>query len=140
MKESIIIGIVGLVLGSVITGTVMSQVKDTKVATTTQTPTVVPTQISEQDESMSMMDHSQLSMDQMSMGDMMMELQDKKGDDFDRTFIQAMISHHQGAIDMANMAKQNAKHQEIKDLSDDIISAQTKEIETMQIWQKKWGY
>jgi len=51
-----------------------------------------------------------------------------------------MIEHHQGAIDMANLAGQNAKHQEIKDLADDITSTQLSEIQMMRKWQKTWGY
>ena len=76
----------------------------------------------------------------MSMDGMIEALEGKTGDDFDKEFTSLMIEHHQGAIDMANLAKTNAKHQEIKDLADDIISAQTKEINLMQDWQKTWGY
>lgn len=67
-------------------------------------------------------------------------LKGKSGNDFDQLFISEMIIHHQGAIDMANLAKQNAKHDEIKKLADDIVSAQTKEIAQMKQWQKNWGY
>lgn len=76
----------------------------------------------------------------MSMDDMVSNLNGKTGDDFDKLFISEMIDHHQGAIDMANLAKQNAKHDEVKKLADDIVAAQTKEIEQMKAWQKQWGY
>ena len=76
----------------------------------------------------------------MSMAEMVDQLQGKTGDEFDMEFIQGMIKHHQGAIDMANLAKASAKHQEIKDLAGDIIAAQTKEIEMMKEWQSTWGY
>lgn len=72
------------------------------------------------------------------MGGMMAGLQSKTGDDFDKAFISEMIIHHQGAIDMANEALRNAKHQEIKDLATAIISAQTKEINQMKAWNKTW--
>lgn len=62
------------------------------------------------------------------------------GDEFDKAFLSEMIVHHQGAIDMANAAKQNAKHEEIKNLANDIINAQTSEISQMKLWQKDWGY
>lgn len=68
------------------------------------------------------------------------QLQGKTGDEFDKAFIDGMIEHHEGAIDMAQLAKKNAKHQEIKALSNDIISAQANEIRQMQQWQQKWGY
>lgn len=74
----------------------------------------------------------------MSMNDMVHDLEDKTGDDFDKAFISGMIVHHQGAIDMANEAKKNAKHDEIKNMADDIISTQSREIEQMRQWHKDW--
>lgn len=62
------------------------------------------------------------------------------GENYDRMFIANMIAHHQGAVDMANLALTSAKHQEIKDMANNIISAQTKEIGDMQSWQTVWGY
>lgn len=62
------------------------------------------------------------------------------GDEFDRYFIANMIAHHQGAVDMAKLAQSNAQHTELKTLANDIISAQTKEIDDMLAWQKDWGY
>jgi len=78
--------------------------------------------------------------DDMSMNDMVKKLEDKKGDTFDERFITDMIVHHQAAVDMAKLAKDNAKHQELKDLSQDIIAAQENEIREMKQWQKEWGY
>jgi len=63
-----------------------------------------------------------------------------KGEDYDRMFLANMIAHHQGAVDMANLALTNAKHQELKDLATAIVSDQTKEINDMMMWQKSWGY
>ncbi len=62
------------------------------------------------------------------------------GEDYDRMFIANMIEHHKGAVDMAKLALSNAKHQELKDMANDIITAQTKEITDMEAWQKAWGY
>jgi len=76
----------------------------------------------------------------MSMDDMMDELEGKTGDDFDRAFIEMMIPHHEGAIEMAQAARQSAGHQEIKDMAEDIISAQQSEIDMMKGWQREWGY
>lgn len=63
-----------------------------------------------------------------------------KGEDYDRMFLSSMMFHHQGAVDMANMALTTAKHQELKTLAQDIVSAQTSEITKMTDWQKTWGY
>lgn len=76
----------------------------------------------------------------MSMGDMNAALEGKTGDEFDKAFIEMMIEHHQGAIDMANLIPERAKHQEIKNLGKAIIAAQTKEINDMKAWAKAWGY
>ena len=67
-------------------------------------------------------------------------LKDKSGDDFDAAFISNMIVHHEGAVAMAKMAESQAKHDEIKQLSKDIIAAQEKEITQMKQWQKDWNY
>lgn len=78
--------------------------------------------------------------DDMSMSQMTNSLRGKTGDDFDKAFINEMIEHHQGAIDMATLAKTSAKHDEIKKMADDIITAQTKEINQMKTWQNEWNY
>lgn len=62
------------------------------------------------------------------------------GEDYDRYFIANMIAHHQGAVEMANLALTNASHSEIKTLATAIVSAQTSEINNMTAWQKSWGY
>ncbi len=80
------------------------------------------------------------SMSSMSMDDMTADLQGKTGDAFDEAFIASMIAHHEGAVDMAKLSANNAKHDEIKKLSDDIISAQETEISQMKQWQSDWGY
>lgn len=72
----------------------------------------------------------------MAMGDMTISTDESKP--FDQRFIDAMISHHQGAIEMAQMAKQMAERTEIKTLADAIITAQQAEIEQMQNWLKAW--
>ena len=76
----------------------------------------------------------------LSMTEMTTALKGKTGDDFDKTFISEMIMHHQGAINMAKEAPVNAKHEEVKNLAKDIITAQEKEIAQMKQWQKTWGY
>lgn len=65
-------------------------------------------------------------------------LEGLSGDEFDRAFIAEMIVHHEGAVDMARAALESAKHDEIKQMAEDIISAQTREIEQMKNWQRDW--
>ena len=78
--------------------------------------------------------------DDMTMGQMMTGLQGKTGDDFDKAFLSEMIMHHQGAINMAKLVQSNAKHDELKTMANDILAAQSKEIDQMQTWQTDWGY
>jgi uncharacterized protein (DUF305 family) len=59
-------------------------------------------------------------------------------DQFDLRFINAMIPHHQGAVDMANQATEKSDRPEIKQLSQDIISSQQQEIAQMEQWRKQW--
>lgn len=59
-------------------------------------------------------------------------LQTKTGEDFDREFLIQMIMHHEGGIDMAKQALVKTQNEEIKNLAQSIIDAQTAEIETMQ--------
>ena len=57
---------------------------------------------------------------------------------YDALFIDSMIMHHQGAIDMANQALKEATKPEIKTLAENIIKAQESEIKQMQDWRKAW--
>src|SRR5687768_12041833 len=75
----------------------------------------------------------------MSMNGMQTQLQGKTGDEFDKNFIDMMIAHHEGAVEMAKRAQQSAMHDEIRRMADDIIKAQTKEIDMMKMWQVDWG-
>jgi uncharacterized protein (DUF305 family) len=77
---------------------------------------------------------------EMSMSQMTKELENKSGDDYDKAFIAYMIEHHQAAVDMAKLSADRAKHDEVKQLSTDILGTQSKEINLMQTWQTDWGY
>jgi uncharacterized protein (DUF305 family) len=88
------------------------------------------------------MDHSQMDHGSTGMGsggkarEMVME----DGRYSDRAFIDAMAPHHQGAVEMAEVALENAEHQEIRDLAEDIVSAQQAEIEQLKaIKQEEFG-
>lgn len=78
--------------------------------------------------------HSGMSMSHMA------ALKGKTGDDYDKAYLADMISHHQDAVDMSKLSASNAKHPEIKQLSDSITAAQEKEIAQMKQWQIDWGY
>ena len=73
-----------------------------------------------------------------SMNEMMDYLEGKTGDEFDKAFIELMIEHHQGAIDMANLIPSRTNHEELRNMGEDIVSVQSAEIEMMNGWLKDW--
>jgi uncharacterized protein (DUF305 family) len=130
-KKSLLFGISGLIIGIAVTWVI-------SVATVNGNHTDMMKMMGMDTKSNS--SQTAMSDGDMSMSQMMNSLQGKTGDDFDKTFITEMIAHHQGAIDMANLAKTNAKHDEIKNTANDIVAAQTKEIKQLKTWQMDWGY
>jgi len=62
----------------------------------------------------------------------------KDSSDFDRAFVEEMIPHHQMAVMMANMLKGSTQRPEMKNLSAEIITAQTREIDQMRQWLRAW--
>jgi uncharacterized protein (DUF305 family) len=64
----------------------------------------------------------------------------ENGEYSDERFIDAMVPHHQGAIDMAQVALENAEHPEILALSEDIVSAQETEMGQLKaVKQEQFG-
>jgi uncharacterized protein (DUF305 family) len=57
---------------------------------------------------------------------------------FDLAFIDAMIPHHQSAIDAAMMLRESTQRQELRDLADAIIAEQQREIDMMLEWREMW--
>ena len=74
----------------------------------------------------------------MMMGSMTANLAGKTGDTLDETFLRDMIVHHEGAIDMAEAVLRSGKHEELKQMAKNIISAQTAEITQMKQWLSDW--
>jgi uncharacterized protein (DUF305 family) len=57
---------------------------------------------------------------------------------YDLQFLDTMIVHHQGAVDMASDVESKAEHPELKALARNIITSQEKEIGEMKAWREKW--
>lgn len=59
--------------------------------------------------------------------------------DVDNAFVRQMVPHHMMAVTMAQMAQKRAEHDEIKELSAEIISAQNEEIKELNAIAKTLG-
>ena len=91
------------------------------------------------DGGMSGMDHDSGDMGgtEADMGGMMSEedmtmLEGSSGADFDRMFLEMMIEHHNGAIEMAQTEVDEGEHQGAISMAEGIISTQQTEIQEMQ--------
>lgn len=69
----------------------------------------------------------------------MMQAAPKFTGDADVDFMKQMRSHHQAAIDMANVVLTNGKDEETMGLAREIIAAQEKEIAMIDAWLAKKG-
>jgi len=61
----------------------------------------------------------------------------KDGEYSDELFIDSMVPHHAGAVDMAEVALENAEHEEIMQLSREIVSTQQAEIKELKSIKKE---
>jgi uncharacterized protein (DUF305 family) len=59
-------------------------------------------------------------------------LKQVKDAEFDKLFLDMMIKHHQGAIDMSNVELQQGRNAEAKELAQRIITSQQAEIDEMK--------
>ena len=57
---------------------------------------------------------------------------------FDREFIDMMVAHHQSAIEMARIEIEKGESADLKALAEDVIEAQSREIEQMNEWRTDW--
>lgn len=86
------------------------------------------------------MDHEEMmeTMEGMHSPEEMERLRSLEGEAFEREFINLMIDHHQGAIDMSQEVLQNGEDSAVAQLAEDIIAEQEAEIAQMQEWCREW--
>ena len=75
-------------------------------------------------------DHSMHAM----MQSMSARLDSATPEEFDEVFLEDMIMHHEGAVDMAQKALAESTNKEVRVLSQAIIANQNEEIELMKTW------
>jgi len=61
-----------------------------------------------------------------------------KGAEYDRMYVDMMIPHHEGAVEMAREALAKSQRPEVKKLAQEIIDAQQQEIDMMKRWTAEW--
>lgn len=77
------------------------------------------------------MDHSMHGMDGMMTEQEMTELENASGKAFDTAFMEMMIEHHEGAVEMAKTEQADGAYAPAKKMAADIITSQSEEIEQM---------
>jgi len=83
-------------------------------------------------------DHATLAMAQEAMGMSMDDSELKTAKPFDRAFIDMMVPHHRGAITMAGLELDKGQNAATRRLAQNIIKAQSAEIEQMNQWRTSW--
>lgn len=78
------------------------------------------------------MDMGGMSASGMMTTDDMNALMNATGGEFDRMWLQMMIAHHQGAIQMAEQVLAESSNPDVTALANAVVSGQTAEIDTMQ--------
>ena len=109
-------------------------------------PGVVPTQDEKQGGGMAGMDRGNMGgmdhggMSSKDMAAMSREMVMPNGEYSDKAFIDAMVPHHEGAVEMAEVALDEAEHPEIKGVAEDIVSSQRSEIRVFgEIREREYG-
>jgi uncharacterized protein (DUF305 family) len=82
-------------------------------------------------------DHGDMDMGGMNASGMMTDddmnsLMNAAGEEFDRMWLQMMIAHHQGAIQMAQQVLADSTNPDVAALAAAVVAGQTAEIDTMQ--------
>ena len=83
------------------------------------------------------MEHGSMDMGDMEMEGMMSEedmaaLESASGGDFGRMFLEMMIEHHRGAVEMAEIEIADGEYPDAVTLAEEIAESQTAEIEEME--------
>ncbi|MFC6903830.1 DUF305 domain-containing protein [Halalkalicoccus tibetensis] len=83
------------------------------------------------------MDHGE--MEGMLSEEELQELRCAEGREFDCLFVEGMIVHHEGAIEMSEDVLEDGRADRVADLAEEVIEVQEAEIEQMEDWQDEWG-
>jgi uncharacterized protein (DUF305 family) len=62
----------------------------------------------------------------------------RTGEELDQLFIDMMVPHHEGALEMARIALERSQRSEIREMAEAIIASQDAEISQMRAWRLEW--
>ena len=86
------------------------------------------------------MDHGEMGGMGMDSEEMARQMLTEGGGYSDENFIDQMVPHHRGAIEEAQVAIENAEHEELRNLAENIIEEQRSEIQLMKdIKEEEYG-
>lgn len=63
------------------------------------------------------------------------KMAEASGDTVDSAYIAKMIAHHEGAVEMAEVALRDSRDPEIRRMAQAVVDAQTREIAEMRAWK-----
>ncbi len=85
------------------------------------------------------MDHGD-EMSSEEMAAMSREMVTPNGEYSDKAFIDSMVPHHEGAVEMAEVALEHAEHPKVRKVAEDIVSSQRAEIKLFgEIREREYG-
>jgi uncharacterized protein (DUF305 family) len=82
-------------------------------------------------------DAKQMALMKSDMANMMTHASSNMSGNVDKSFLEAMIPHHQSAIDMSKLALKKAAKPELKTFAQKVIKDQSAEIKQYQAWLSK---
>ena len=68
----------------------------------------------------------------------MPKLEAAKDAEFDKMFLEMMIKHHEGGVQMSELVKERSSRPELLTFAVKVIKDQTAEIQQMKDWQTAW--
>jgi uncharacterized protein (DUF305 family) len=78
--------------------------------------------------------HAPGTMPGMATDEQLDELRAARGEAFDRLFLQLMVTHHEGALAMAEEVRPKGADVRVQQMADDIVAEQADEIRRMRQW------
>lgn len=73
-----------------------------------------------------------------AMDEMMLGFRGKEGEEYEEAFLRGMIVHHLGAVNMSEELLENTDRPELRAFAENIINAQSEEIDQMKEWLDSW--